>query len=198
MNMINRVSCWIDLRFSKPLMLCLFLIVFGFFWVFNFSPLPISNAEFIKLSGQEGLLDTLFFYSSQEAFTALTNYGEEGRELYLGFLTADFIFIIFYSFAFAFLMTIVVRAVCGNNSHWLKLNVLPLSIGFFDCIENISILGMLKIYPLNSTVLGTVSGSITLCKWILTIVTISFLIYGSIIILLRQCGLKNCAVQPSS
>ena len=47
-------------------MLSFFLIVFGFFWLFNFSHVPISNTQFIKMSGQEGLLDTMFFYSSQE------------------------------------------------------------------------------------------------------------------------------------
>jgi len=195
MNTINRISRWIDHRYSTPLMLILFLVVFGFFWLFNFSPLPVSNSEFIKLSGHEGMLDTMLFYSAQDAFTALTHYGEEGRKLYLDFIAADFLFIIVYSFAFAFLMTIIVLAVCGNGSFWLKLNVLPLGIGFLDCVENICILGMLRIYPLNNTVLGTISGIATLCKWLLTMAVISCLVYGGIMILLRRLGFRRCTVR---
>jgi len=191
---INRISLWISQRYSTSAIIILFIVVFGFFWLFNFSRLPISNSEFIKLSGQEGLLDTMLFYSSQEAYTALTHYGEEGRRLYLGFLAADFIFIIFYSVAFAFLMTMVVFSVCGKGSSWLRLNLLPLGIGFFDCVENICIFGMLNIYPLNSTILGTISGSATGCKWLLTMVLISCLVYGGIIILLRRFGFRHCPI----
>jgi hypothetical protein len=195
MNEIKKISFWIDYRYSSSLMLILFFVVLGFFWVFNFSPFPISNPEFIKLSGQEGLLDTMLFYSSQEAFAAMGHYGEEGRNLYMVFLSADFIFIIFYSFAFSFLMTVTVRSVCGHGSLWLTLNLLPLGIGFLDCVENICILMMLRIYPSNNAVLGTISGYVTLSKWLLTVAVISCLIYGGVILLLRHFGFKKCTVQ---
>ncbi len=194
MKTINRISLCIGRRYTISLMLILFLFVFGFFWLFNFSRLPISNSEFIKLSGQEGLLDTMLFYSSQEAYTALTHYGEEGRRLYLGFLAADFIFIILYSITFSFLMTMAVFTVYGKESSWLRLNLLPLGIGFFDCVEDICILGMLGLYPLNSTVLGTISGSATACKWLLTLVVIFCLVYGGIIIFLRRFGSRHWPV----
>jgi hypothetical protein len=110
MNAIKKISFWIDRRYSLSLMLILFLVVFGFFWLFNFSSFPISNPEFIKLSGHEGFLDTMLFYSAQEAFTAMSHDGEEGRKLYQVFLAADFLFIIFFSFAFSFLMTVTCPA----------------------------------------------------------------------------------------
>ena len=192
MKIISRICFWVSHRYSAGLMGGLFIIVFGFFWLFNFSHLPVSNSEFVKLSGQEGLLDTILFYSSQEAYTALIHYGEDGRRLYLGFLAADFIFIIFYSVAFAFLMTKTVFSVCGKRSSWLILNLLPFGIGFFDCVENICIFGMLKIYPLSSTILGTISGSATGCKWLLTMVVTFCLVYGGIRISLRRFGFRHC------
>lgn len=195
MNVIKKISTWIEHRYSSSLMLILFLVVFGFFWLFNFSPFPISNAEFSKLSGHEGLLDTMIFYSTQEAFTAMTHYGEEGRNLYHVFLATDFLFIMFYSFAFSFLMTATLRSVCGHGSSWLKLNLLPFGIGFLDCVENICILMMLKIYPSSNIVLGTISGYATLSKWLLMVTVISCLIYGGIILILRHFGFKRCAVQ---
>ena len=195
MNAINKISVWIGHRYSATLMLILFLIVFGFFWLFNFSPFPVSNAEFIRLSGHEGLLDTMFFYTAQEAFMALAHYGEKGRELYQIFIAADFLFIIFYSFAFAFLMTAITRLVYGENSLWSRLNLLPLTIGFWDCIENICIYSMLRVYPSNNAVLGTISGYATLLKWLLTVVLILFLIYGSILLLLHYLGFEQFTIR---
>jgi hypothetical protein len=195
MNAIKQISRWIDRRYSTPWMLILLLVVLGFFWLFNFSPLPISNSEFIKLSGHEGLLDAMPFYSAQEAYGALTHYGATGRKLYLKFLAADFLFILVYSLAFALLMTRTVRAVCGEGASCLTLNVLPLGIGLFDCVENLCILGMLLVYPVNNTVLGTLSGAATLCKWLLTLAAISCLLCGSIVLLIRRLGSKPCHVQ---
>ena len=192
---IKRISSWIDNRYSTPWMLFLFLVVFGFFWLFNFSALPISNSELIKLSGHEGMLDTMLFYSAQDAFTALAHYGEKGRNFYLDFIAADFLFIIVYSFAFSLLMTRTVRTVCGAGSFWLTLNVLPFGIGFFDCLENICIFGMLDTYPVNNSIIGTISGVATLCKWLLTLVAISCLLYGGTIALMRRLGFKLCPVR---
>ncbi|MBF0551377.1 MAG: hypothetical protein HQK60_12680 [Deltaproteobacteria bacterium] len=190
-NLIKGVSQWIERRYSTPLMLALFLVVFGFFWLFNFSSLPIANSEFVRLSGHEGLLDAMPFYSAQEAYTTLMHYGDAGRKLYLRFLATDFVFIPFYSLSFAFLMTQTIRAVCGAGTSWLRLNLLPFGIGLFDCAENICILGMLGLYPESNTILGTISGVVTLGKWLLTLATVSCLVYGGFVLLVRRLGFKH-------
>ncbi|MBF0526303.1 MAG: hypothetical protein HQK56_14560 [Deltaproteobacteria bacterium] len=190
-NLIKGVSWWIESHYSASLMLALFLVVFGFFWLFNFSPLPFSNSEFVKLSGHEGLLDAMPFYSAQEAYTTLTHYGVAGRKLYLRFLATDFVFIPFYCLSFAFLMTQIIRAVCGPGTSWLMLNSLPFGVAFFDCAENICILGMLGLYPGSNTILGTISGVTTLCKWLLTLATASCLVYGGFVLLVRRLGFKH-------
>ncbi len=192
-NPIKRVSHWIVRLYSTPLMLALLLAAVGFSWLFNFSSLPLSNPELVKLSGHEGLLDLMPFYSAQEAFTALNHYGAAGRELYLRFLAADFIFIPVYSLGFALLMTRTSRAVCSEPTPWLWLNVLPLGIGLFDGVENLSILGMLSFYPDASVVLGTLSGISTLCKHLLALTILLALGYGGLILLMRKFGFKLCA-----
>ena len=192
-NPVKRLSHQIERLDSKPLMLALLLATAGFFWLFNFSSLPLSNPELEKLSAHEGLLDLMLYYSAQEAFTALNHYGTAGRELYLRFLAADFIFIPVYSLGFALLMTRTVRAVCSESTSWLWLNVLPLGIGLFDCVENLSILGMLAYYPDTSAVLGTLSGISTLCKHLLTLLALLALGYGGLVLLLRKFGFKLCA-----
>ncbi len=188
MSVIRRISCWIVRRYTTTWMIIFFLISFIFLWLFNVSLFPISNQELIKLSGHQGMLDRMFFYSAQDAFTALKNYGALGRKLYLAILFTDFFFIIVYNLAFSFLITAILLIICGNGSAWLKLNVIPFGMGFFDCIENICIVVMLKIYPLNSKIIGTISGLATLCKWVFALVLLSCLIYSGILIFLHCFG----------
>lgn len=194
-NLFKRASRWIEHFYSTPLMLALLLATVGFFWLFNFSPLPLSNPELVKLSGREGLLDLMPFYSAQEAFTALKHYGPAGRHLYLRFLAVDFIFIPVYSLGFALLMTRTIRGVCGEGGLWLSLNVLPFIIGFFDCVENLCILGMLGIYPDSSIILGTLSGFATLCKYLLTLTAVLWLLYGGVVLVMRRFGFMHCHTQ---
>jgi hypothetical protein len=174
-------------------MLVLLLASVGFFWLFNFSALPLSNPELVKLSGHEGLLDLMPYYSAQEAFMALNHYGAAGRKLYMRFLAADFVFIPVYSLGFAFLMTRAVRAVCAEGTSWSWLNLLPLGIGVFDCVEDLIILAMLSLYPDTAVVLGTLSGIATLCKYLFTLLALLSLGYIGLILLARRFGFKPCA-----
>ena len=192
-NASKHVVQWIESHYSTRLMMVLLSASIGFFWLFNFSTLPLSNPELVKLSGQEGLLDLMPHYSAKEAFAALSHYGPAGRDLYLRFLAADFVFIPIYSLGFAFLMTRTLRAVCMENTTWSWLSLLPFGIGLFDGIENLSILTMLSLYPEASVVVGTLSGIATLCKHLLTLLTLLSLGYGGVILLMQQFGFKPCA-----
>jgi hypothetical protein len=175
-------------------MLVLLLASAEFFWLFNFSTLPLSNPELIKLSGREGLLDVMPYYSAQEAFSALSHYGAAGRALYLRFLAADFIFIFVYSFGFALLLTRALRSLGTNNNSWFLLNLLPFCIGFFDFIENVSILTMLILFPNTSSAIGTLSGVATLCKNILTVCTLFTVTSVCLILLMRRLGFKSLRI----
>ncbi len=189
-NQFKEVSQWIERHYSTQFMLVLLLASAGFFWLFNFSKLPLSNPELVKLSGREGLLDAMPYYSAQEAFTSLNHYGAAGRALYFRFLAADFIFIFVYSFGFALLLTRTVRSLGTDNNPWFLLNVLPLCIGFFDFIENVSILTMLILFPNTNSAVGTLSGAATLCKNILTVCTLFSLTSVGLILLKRKLGYK--------
>lgn len=184
--------------YSTRVMLFLLLSASVFFWLFNFSHAAFSNPTLIKTSGGTGLLDVMPFYSAQEAFLILGHYGAQGRELYLKFIAADFIFIPCYSLGFSLLFTRVVRAIFGENDRWLRLNLLPLSIGLVDCIENIFILSMLLMYPERNLALGTLSGLATLCKNILTLVSLLSLSYLGVRLLIRRLTLHFKSIPPST
>jgi hypothetical protein len=189
----TRVTQWIERRYSTPLMLVLLLASAGFFWLFNFSALPLSNPELVKLSGREGLLDLMPYYTAQQAFVILGHYGLAGRELYFRFLAADFVFIPVYSLAFAFLMTRALRALCAESNSWSWLNLLPLGIGILDGVEDLSILVMLSLYPDTAVVFGTLSGIATLCKYLLTLLALLSLGCIGLRLLMRRLGFKPCA-----
>jgi len=190
-NKFKQLSQWIVRCYSTRFMLVLLLASIGFFWLFNFSTLPLSNPELVKLSGREGLLDAMPYYSAQEASTALIHYGTAGRELYLRFLAADFVFIFIYSLGFALLLTRAVRCLGVENNSWFLLNLLPLFIGFFDCVENLLILTMLILYPGTSAALGTISGAATLCKNFLMLLTLFSLASVGMVLLMRRLGFKS-------
>jgi hypothetical protein len=183
---MRRLSLALARLYSAPLLWILLLGIVGFSWVFNYSSLPFSNPELLKLSGGEGLLDLLPFYTAEKAFTALGHYGKAGRELYSRYLVADFIFIPFYSLGLALLTTRTVQAVWGESTSRLWLNLLPFGIACFDVVENFCILAMLNLYPTTNVALGTLSGAATLCKTLLTAATFLCLGYGGVILLLRR------------
>ncbi len=185
-NFLNKLSDGVAKLYSARLMQILLITAVVFFWLFNFSHFSFSNPSLIKISGGPGLLDVMPFYTAQEAYSMLGQYGMKGRELYLKFLAADFMFIPVYSFGFSFLFTRSVKAKFGENDHWLWLNLLPFAIGTFDCLENFSILSMLLMYPESNWALATFSGFATLCKTVLTLVSLLCLGYLGVSLIIRR------------
>lgn len=168
----GRAAECVERRYSKRLTWALLLASAGFVWLFNFSALPLSDPELIRVSGGQGLLDLMPYYTAQEAFAILGRYGAGGRELYLRFLAADFAFIPVYTLGLAFLMTRAVRAACPGGKSWLWLNLLPFGIGIFDDVEDFCILAMLGLYPGFSAPIGTLAGIATQGKNALTLLTV--------------------------
>ncbi len=193
-TIFKRFIHWLESRYSTAATLFLLAVSIGFLWAFNFSTFPISNPELIKLSGQEGLLDLMPHYSAQEMFTAMDHYGIAGRDLYMNFLAADFIFIPTYGFAFAFLMLRLVRAVCGEKDTLSWLVVLPFVIGLFDITENLSTLTTLIIYPQTNMIIGTIAGYATMIKHILTLLALLILGVGGIVVVLQRMGINLCSL----
>ncbi len=185
-KLFTKLSREIAQLYSARLMLFLLLVVAVFFLLFNFSHFPFSNPSLVEISGGVGLLDVMPYYSAQEAFSLLDRYGTQGRELYLRFLVADFMFIPAYGLGFSLLFTRAVRARFGENDTRLWLNLLPLAAGLFDCLENLCILGMLLMYPATNLALGTLSGIATLCKTALTLVSLLCMSYLGLSLVIRR------------
>ena len=171
-------------------MLLLFAGALFFFWMFNLSSLPLSTAELRKLSNGEDLLDVRLYYTAQEAFRAMDRYGASGRAWYFRFLAVDFVFLSIYGFAFSLFLTRMTKSLFDQPSPWNKVNLLPFGIALADCCENICILTLLVSYPEQNLVVGTLAGTATLIKWLLTVITLLCLTVAIIFMLAKRIGFK--------
>jgi hypothetical protein len=186
--MFARLSSAVVRLYSLRLMVGLLICAAFFFWLFNFSALPLSDPEMKRISNGEGLLDLRLYYSAQEAFRTIESYGAEGRALYLRFLAADFIFVPIYGLAFALLFTRLAIALWGRASSRLRVNLLPLGIALADFVENSCLLLLLAGYPEHSLFVGALAGMATLTKQMLTFSSLLFLAYSCLSLLTRGFG----------
>jgi len=189
--MFDKLSNFIARRYSLRLMVSLLIAVACFFWLFNFSALPLSNPELKRVSNGEELLDLRLYYSAQEAFRTIESYGAEGRALYLRFLAADFVFVPIYGLGFALLFTRMALALWGRSSSRMWINLLPLGIVLADFLENICLLLLLTGYPERSLFVGALAGVATLTKHVLTFSALLFLVIGCLSLLTRGFGSKK-------
>lgn len=184
--MLNKLSIAISSRYSPSLMIALFIAVGFFFWLFNFSTLPLSNPELMRISRGEALLDTRLYYSVQEAFTAMGRYGNEGRAVYRRFLCADFIFAPTYGIFFALLFSRLSMALFGSSSRWQRVNLAPIGIALADMAENTFLFLLLQMYPGQHIFIGSLAGIATLAKWALTASALVCMVIAAALLLARR------------
>lgn len=186
-----RISRTIAGLHSLRLMIILLAGAAFFFYLFNFSTLPLSNPELMRLSGGEGLLDLRLYYSAQEAFRAMEGYGAAGRDMYLRFMAADFVFLAIYGLGFALLFTRMATAISGPSSAWTRTNLLPLAIALADFTENIFIFLLLREYPEQHLLVGSLTGIATLAKQVLIALTLAVFAIMGVYISAKRLGIKR-------
>jgi hypothetical protein len=134
------------------------------FAVFNFHP---SAVPYLQQAGN-GVppLDIQLGYGPQDVRSLLTTYGAEGRQRYALFLAADIVFAVCYGLFLAGLLRFALRPpVARADSRWNDLCLLPLLAGAADCVENVSILVFLAVYPAVPPALAYLASAATLVKW---------------------------------
>lgn len=121
-------------------------------------------------------LDLMFAYTPEEAFMALSHLDLEQRKLYrFGIWALDMPYMIIYCFLFSgFLLKIY------NNK---KMVLLPATIMLMDFFENITVLRMLKLFPIQDNSLALIASSFTTLKWVLVGMLVGLIVYGLISVL---------------
>ena len=144
----------------------------------NIGDFSLSASGLLKASGGLSLLDTRVWYTPTEAYQLFDALGAAGRnDNRLFYLTFDVIIPLSYSL-------LLCSAISRGAMY--RFRGLGLLGGFFDYLENISIVILLSRYPERLGNLVTIAACFTLLKFAFSGVAIVIAILGLIIRLLKK------------
>lgn len=143
---------------------------------------PASSKELKVLSGGMGMLDMLFCYSQQQAYTMLDSIGEHGRFIYTALLGIDFIFAVAFMLFQSLIITLLMRR-AGLLERFGILNMLPFLRSGLDILENVMLLTMIYNYPVRLRAAAILASVFTLSKWIVfyALIALLFILITSLI-----------------
>jgi hypothetical protein len=134
-------------------------------------------------------LDLMMFSSPPKIFEMIARYD---RVFYRNVeLTVDIIYPLVYLFFFGFLISWLVQRGFASNSPIRKLNVLPVGAWLFDLLENITIVSLLAIYPLQPNALAWVLILLTHIKWLFAGASILLILVGLIMAIKNKFKVQN-------
>lgn len=141
------------------------LILTGLFFSFNFLLNYFLPAE--------NVLDLKFAYTVEQAYAAIRSLSKPDLEIYkYGIWTLDFP----YMFIYGLLTSGLIFTLWKN----VKVLIIPVSIMFFDLMENIFILKILETYKVINPYLAIPASIFTTCKWIMFGVLVFTILLGVI------------------
>jgi hypothetical protein len=118
-------------------------------------------------------LDLKFAYSVKEAYEAIGMLDLETRKIYrFGIWALDLPYMIIYGLLFSGILFKI----------WEKKKVMfiPLGVVLLDLFENLMVLRILKLYPLENEILATFASFFTTGKWLLVGVMVLMIFFGLI------------------
>ncbi len=170
--MAKQISSFL-LRITKTWVMILSLLVMVLFMAFVL-PAEAESAK-SRYGGLESP-DTSFFYHPEELEQWAEDYGVNGRQSYIrSRWTFDLIFPIVYVAFLAFGTSWISQRVFSPDSGYMLLNLLPISAGLLDLLENSGTSLVMGIYPARIIGLAYLTAGFSALKWVL--IFISFLVY---------------------
>ncbi len=144
------------------------LLLTSLFLLFNFLLSNIMPKDFA--------LDLMFAYTPEEAYNALSQLDSEQRKLYrFGIWALDMPYMIIYSFLFS---GVLLRIYKNKKMVWI-----PATIMLMDFFENLTVLRMLKLFPIQDNSLALIASAFTTMKWVIVGMMIILIVYGTISVL---------------
>ncbi|MEM2142524.1 MAG: hypothetical protein QXQ81_04630 [Candidatus Thorarchaeota archaeon] len=151
----------------------------------------VLQPQIASITGGLPILDTRFYYTSDEVMTLMTILGEYGRSLYMTHLALDMFFPAAYGASLVIATFMMARPTIGESLA-RRVAVLPVAGTLFDYAENALILVMLVQYPSVSPLVATLSSAMTTSKW-------CFLTFSIVILLLLGVlRLRSGSNRPTS
>ena len=152
--------------------------------IFMMGVMPFMQSLMSKAAGKPVVPIDLSIptWTPEQGYALIESYGDAGRSLYrIIDLTADLVYPIVYGFAFALLLTFLVRKIAPNHKWLPYLALLPFFAVLFDYAENASVIALLNAYPQQLTGVAKLGGIFTFCKWILAFGAIGGSVIGLIV-----------------
>jgi hypothetical protein len=149
------------------------LLVMVLFMVFVL-PAEAESAR-IRSGGAESP-DTSFFYNPEELGQWAEEYGENGRRAYIqSRWTFDLVFPLVYTAFLTFGISWLSLRVAAPESKFMLLNLIALSAGAMDILENSGTSLVMGFYPAKSIAISYLTAGFSGLKWIFLFA--SFLVY---------------------
>jgi hypothetical protein len=126
-------------------------------------------------------------YSPQYAKELLEAIGPEGRNAYLGLqLPLDFVYPALFALTYTLMLVWLFKKRFDSASKWFFIALVPAAAGFFDYMENLGIILMLRSYPGLDPAIVAASSMCSLLKSVLTIAFYILLLYGVLLLVLKR------------
>lgn len=178
--MLNNISA----RFYKWTKGWLIFILFLLDAFFSGFLLPLIQG--MMQGGQGGVkpLDLMIFSSPAKIFEMISRYD---RIFYRNVeLTVDIVYPIVYLFFFGLLISWLFQRGFSSNNAIRKLNILPIGAWLFDLLENITIVGLLAVYPNQPSGLAWILIIFTHIKWLFAGSSILLILVGLIMAIKKR------------
>jgi hypothetical protein len=141
--------------------------------------MPLVGGLMKSGTGLEQPLDLMFLATPDKMFAMIERYGEYGRVFYRNVeLTVDIIYPVIYTLAFGLLISWLFQRGFSSNSRMQKWNVMPIGAWFFDLLENLGVVTMLKMWPSQPVTLAWLTTVISTIKWIFAGASMVLIVIG--------------------
>lgn len=158
-------------RWAKGWLILLLLVLEMFFAGFL---MPLIQGMLQGGSGGIAPLDLMIFAGPDEIFSMIARYGDVTFYRNVE-LTVDILYPIVYTLFFSLAISWLFQRGFSPSNPVRRWNVLPLGAWFFDLLENLTIVALLSLYPMQPSALA----------WLLFVLTlVKFLFAGGSILLL--------------
>lgn len=172
----------------------LIVLVFVALVVFMMVTLPGLTAVSNNIEG----LDTMFFYTPEEAFANVAAYSAAARQTINSFhLTVDIVNPILYSAFLIMTISWLFQHGFAPESKMRPLNVIPLGALLFDVLENIFITIMMLVYPAQPKWVAWLATASTMAKFSFIYASLAMVLVGLAGAIMHKFN-KNAAGEPAS
>lgn len=161
---VNRFTMWLANRSVKLYALARGWVVLAAFAVIYLYLALTFPALQSAPGGEIVSLDAGFFYTPAQAFSKIASYGEARIFWIVMYLTWDVLNPVLYSVGLSLFVSWVLARALDSGNPWRLLNLLPFAGGLADLLENLSIVVLMAVHPMQPLAVAWMATLFTMLK----------------------------------